>query len=158
MKKENSDSQKDLSIIRRRAFQRERDLAQRLWRLGFAVIRGPASGAKTKRVLYPDLVAIKNRYVYIFEIKTKEREEHVYIEEHQINKLREFERRSGGRAFIAIKIVNKSDWRFVPLELLEKTERGRYKIDKKFFSEGLCIDDLYREASGDKPLTEYIKH
>jgi len=152
-----SDQQRELAKLRRRAFQRERDLAQKLWRLGFAVIRGPASGAKAKRVPYPDLVAIKNRYIYIFEIKTKEREDHVYVEEHQIIKLREFEKRSGGKAFVAIKIIDETDWRFVPLEALEKTIGGRYKVDKKFFREGLSLEDLYREASGDKPLTEFLR-
>jgi len=152
-----SGEQKELLRIRRRAFQRERDLAQRLWRLGFAVVRGPASGAKAKRVIYPDLVAIKNRIIYIFEIKTKEKEDHIYIDEYQIIKLREFEKRSGGRAYIAIKVVDETDWRFVPIEALEKTGGGRYKIDKKFFREGLSLEDLYREASGDKPLTQYFK-
>ncbi|NAZ14282.1 MAG: Holliday junction resolvase [Desulfurococcales archaeon] len=145
-------------LIKRRAFQRERDLARKLWSLGFAVIRGPASGAKTKRVFYPDLVAIKNGKIYIFEIKTREKEENIYVEPFQIEKLKEFSRRSGGRSFVAIKIVKETEWRFIPIELLEKTEKGRYKIDKKYFREGgLTIEDIYRDASGDRPLTEYIR-
>lgn len=144
--------------IAKRAFERERDLARRLWKLGFAVIRGPASGAKAKRVLYPDLVAIKNKNIYIFEIKTREREEHIYIERYQVDKLREFARRSGGKPFIAIKVVREGEWRFVPIESLEITESGNYKVDKKFFREGLKIEDLYREASGDISLTEYLKN
>ncbi|HIC99009.1 MAG TPA: Holliday junction resolvase, partial [Pyrodictiaceae archaeon] len=38
-----------------RGFEAERDLARRLWQKGFAVIRAPASGAKTKHYVYPDL-------------------------------------------------------------------------------------------------------
>lgn len=144
------------AAVRRRAFQRERDLARRLWALGFAVIRGPASGSKTKRLIYPDLVAIKNGRVYVFEVKTREEEGNIYIEPHQVEKLREFSRRSGGRSFIAVKIVRETEWRFIPIESLEKTESGRYKIDKRLIAEGYKIEDLYREASGDVPLTRYL--
>ncbi len=42
-----------------RGTEYERDLAYKLYQRGWAVIRAPASGAKAKRYLYPDLVAIK---------------------------------------------------------------------------------------------------
>lgn len=150
-------SEKTKGSQTKKAFERERDLARKFWKLGFAVVRGPASGAKVKRLVYPDLIAIKNGKIYVFEIKTREKEENIYLEKYQVEKLKEFTRRSGGRAFIAVKIINKTDWIFIPLEMLEEIESGRYKIDRKIFSEGLKIEDLYREASGDKALTEYLK-
>ena len=141
----------------RAGIQHERDLALKLWRMGFAVIRGPASGAKAKRILYPDLVAIRSGKIYAFEIKTRIREKPIYIEREQIEKLLEFIRRSGGKAYIAVKIVGSSGWKLVPLEMLEKTRSGNYKLDNEAIAKAYTLKDIHAEALGTKSLNHYME-
>ncbi len=140
----------------RAGIQHERDLALKLWEMGFAVVRGPASGAKAKRLLYPDLVAIRSGRVYAFEVKTRIREEPIYIEGEQVEKLREFIKRSGGKAYIAVKIVNVTGWKLVPIEALKETKGSNYKIDEEALSRAISLKDLHAEVLGAKKLDQYI--
>ncbi|WP_434731380.1 Holliday junction resolvase Hjc [Thermogladius sp. KZ2Tp1] len=145
---------------RKRGFAHERDLARRLWERGFAVMRAPASGSKAKRVLYPDVVAIMNGQVFAFEVKsTRAGEKTLYIQREQVQKLVEFVRRSGGSAFIAVKIVGRGEWMFVPVKELVETSGGNYKLSLGNLREGsfLRIDNLVAMALGVRPLREFLK-
>lgn len=143
-------------FYRRRGFAHERDFARRLWSLGFAVIRAPASGSKTKRTVYPDIVAIMNREVFVFELKTCSRERTVYIPKLQVDKLREFLKRSGGRGFIAIKIIGSGKWRLVPLDELEETTGGNYKVPIDKFRKGITLRDLLSLIKKTRSIDEYF--
>jgi len=141
----------------RAGVQHERDLAIRLWEMGFAVIRGPASGAKAKRIQYPDLVAIRSGRVYAFEVKTRVKEEPIYVESSQVEKLAEFSRRAGGRPFIAVKIVGSTGWKLVPLDFLKPTRGGNYKVDEECLSKALTLKDIRSEVLGARRLDEFIE-
>jgi Holliday junction resolvase len=145
---------------RRRGFAQERDLAKKLWDKGFAVMRAPASGSKAKRLLYPDLVAIKNGVVFAFEVKTtRSRKRDIYIPRQQVDKLVEFSRRSGGMPFIAVKIVGEGDWFFIPLRDLQETGSGGYKLPLSRLETHsfLKMDNLLTLALGVRPLREYFE-
>ncbi len=142
--------------FRRRGFAHERDLVQKLWREGFAVIRAPASGSKAKHVLYPDIVAIMNRNIFVFEAKTVSSEKTIYIPREQVEKVREFSRRAGGYGYIAVKIVGSGKWRFIPIENIEETRRGNYKVSPEHVRKGLKISDLVSIARGTHRLDEYL--
>ena len=142
---------------RRRGFAYERELARELWSRGFACMRAPASGAKVKRRAQPDLVAMKNGVIMVFEVKTRRREGHVYIDSSQVEKLVEFARRAGGMAFIAVKILDGRGWRFVPVEKLSKTRGGSFKAELSEVERGLRLRDLEVLASkGFRSLDEYL--
>jgi len=141
----------------RAGVQHERDLALKLWEMGFAVIRGPASGARAKRIQYPDLVAIRSGHVYAFEVKTRVKEEPIYIERSQVEKLAEFTRRAGGKAFIAVKIVGSTGWKLVPLELLKPTRGGNYRVDDEDLSKALTLKDIHSEILGSRKLDEFVE-
>ena len=129
----------------------------KLWKKGFAVIRAPASGAKTRRFAVPDLVAIRNGVVLAFEVKTMHEERDLYVPRHQVSKLIEFVKRSGGYAFIAVKVVGHgTGWRFIPIDRIEKTPAGIYKVSTKLFSSGLSIKDLLVLAEKHKSIYEYF--
>lgn len=142
---------------RKTGFQQERELVAKLWKLGFAVMRAPASGAKIIRAKYPDIVAIKNGKIFVFEVKTREKPSTIYIESNQINKIREFSKRAGGKAFIAVKIRDGSGWRFVPVEKLEQTASGNYKISSAELKRGLTLSELKNIADGLRTLTDFIQ-
>jgi Holliday junction resolvase len=116
------------SRARARGYRAERELVEILWRQGFAVMRAPASGAKIKVADYPDVVAIRAGRVAVFEVKARRSKGVIYVRKEQVRKLREFARRAGGRAYIAVRVPNKG-WKFVPVEDLEETSRN-YKISR----------------------------
>lgn len=147
----------DIVKLRRRGFARERDLVRKLWEAGFACVRGPASGAKARRIFYPDVVAIRNGRVYVFEVKTRRKLETIYIDRRKLLNLIDFARRAGGRAFIAVKIVDgASDWRFIPIEKLEKTSSGMFRVTPEIYRHhGLRISDLIADATGQRRLIDF---
>lgn len=145
-----------MSSVRRRGFAHERDLARKLWNMGFAVMRAPASGSKAKRTRYPDLVAIMKGTVLAFEVKTTRNPSTIYIKREQVEKLLEFTRRAGGYPFIAVKIIGTGNWRFIPIKELEETSSGNYKITREKLGKGLSIRDLLVIACDHRRIDEYF--
>lgn len=143
--------------IRRRGFSHERDLVVKLWKKGFAVIRAPASGSKTKRTVYPDIVAIRDGIVLVFEVKTIGRVRDIYIESRQIEKLVEFARRAGGSGYVAIKIIGSGEWRFIPIDKLVKTAGGRFKVSKEVVENGVRLKELIVSLVKIKRLDEFME-
>jgi len=121
-----------------RGTEYERDLAYKLYKRGWAVIRAPASGARAKRYLYPDLVAVKKGRVLAIEVKTLKDERTLYISERQVNVLREWEERAGAEAWIAVKVRDGRGWRFYSVENLVKTNSS-WRLELKG---GISIDEL----------------
>jgi len=117
-----------LTTPRRRGFSAERELARLLWSRGFAVVRGPASGARGRHVVYPDLVAIYQGNIYVFEVKYRHSLP-IYIQKEQINRLLEFARRAAGEPYIAVKLPRRG-WYIVPVENAVETRNG-YKISEE---------------------------
>ncbi|OYT40742.1 MAG: Holliday junction resolvase [Desulfurococcales archaeon ex4484_58] len=142
--------------IRSKGFAHERDLVVKLWNHGFAVIRAPASGSKAKRTKYPDIVAIMDREVLAIEVKTINSERTIYIDRYQVDKLREFSRRAGGKAYIAVKIVGTGKWRFIPIEELEETRNKNYKVTIEKLRRGLKIQDLISMIKKTAKIDQYL--
>lgn len=143
---------------RARGFQHERELVKKLWQAGFAAIRGPASGAKVKRGVQPDVVAIKNGFVVVAEVKTLKKPSTVYIKREQIEKARTFAERAGGAAYVAVKVVGEGMWRFVPVSALAKTRSGNFKLDEDVLvKHSIRLEDLVRMAdSKSRRLDEFL--
>lgn len=139
-----------------RGFSHERDLVKKLWDKGFAAMRSPASGSKTKRVKYPDIVALKNGKIIVLEVKTISKERTVYIDSYQVEKLKIFSERSGGEPYIAVKIIGSGEWRFIPLEHLERTDSGRYKLTIDMIRNGLLLKDLISRLFDTRRIDEFM--
>jgi len=116
----------------------ERELVQRFWDAGFGVMRAPTSGGATSRAL-PDIVAGNGKVYYAIEVKMK-KELPIYIREEQVEEIKEFSRRFGAKAFIAVKLPYK-EWRFVPVELLSKNGKN-YRVGEEEYLKGLKLEDL----------------
>lgn len=104
----------------------ERELVNKLWENGFAVMRSPASGSGRKHPQPDILVSDGNN---IFGIETKSTSSDViYVKKNEIKKLKEFCDKFGCEALIGIRF----DWHgwvfFIP-EDCETTENS-YKITK----------------------------
>jgi len=116
----------------------ERELVQKFWDAGFGVMRAPTSGGATSRAL-PDIVAGNGKVYYAIEVKMK-KELPIYIREEQVEEIKEFSRRFGAKAFIAVKLPYK-EWRFVPVELLSKNGKN-YRVSEEEYLKGLRLEDL----------------
>lgn len=130
------------AVYRRRGFHYERELAKMLYRLGFAVIRAPASGSRAKRVFYPDIVALYKKNILVFEVKARSELCDIYIDKYKVERLRDFAERSGGEAYIAVKITSTGEWRVVPLNQLWTTKEGNYRVSKFILEKSARLEDV----------------
>ena len=107
--------------LKSKGFRAERILANKLWELGFAVVRGGASGGGVRRRFTPDIVAMRSGRIIVLEVKYRSREEPIPIERSRVEKLLDFAKRAGGEVYIAVK-YGRREWRFIPLsDLLEQS-------------------------------------
>jgi Holliday junction resolvase len=129
-------------VYRLRGFHYERELARMLYREGFAVIRAPASGSKAKRVFYPDIVAMYKKNILVFEVKARGELSDIYIDKYKVERLRDFAERSGGEAYVAVKITSTGEWRVVPLRDLWTTKEGNYRVSKFTLERSIRLEEL----------------
>lgn len=137
---------------KRRGSMYENELANTLWDMGFAVVRGPSSGGGVRKRFQPDLVAIRNGVVLVFEVKVS-RGGPVYIDSGKVGRLREFARRAGARVFVAVRVLGEG-WRFHELDSLEETGSGNFKVSKP--TVGLKLRDLKALVEGWPQLTDFM--
>jgi Holliday junction resolvase len=141
---------------RSRGYRAERELVHILWRLGFAVMRAPASGARIRKAEYPDVVAIMKGRVAVFEVKSRAKPSGLYIEPEQIKKLLDFAERAGGIPYIAVKIPHK-EWKFVKVVRKEDGEGKTYKVSKEDIEKAPGIGGVLADLGLIRTLTEYLK-
>jgi len=133
-----------------RGVREERELIHRLDSLGFAVLRAPASGSRTK-LDRPDILAGRKGFVLAIEVKTS-RKKTFYVRKESVEQLIRFSDRFGAKPYLAIKFKHTGlDWFLVKPENLVKTGKG-FKVslnDLKMKGESL-------ESLVTKSLTEYL--
>jgi Holliday junction resolvase len=127
---------------RLKGFHYERELARILYREGFAVIRAPASGSRAKRVFYPDIVALYKKNILVFEVKARSEPSDIYIDKYKVERLRDFAERSGGEAYVAVKITSLGEWRVVPISQLWTTKEGNYRVSKFTLERSSRLEEL----------------
>jgi Holliday junction resolvase len=115
-----------------RGAESERRVADLLRSRGFAVMRAPASGSRTKHPM-PDLVAgcarLSKRWA--IEVKTSRRKR-LYVPHESIEQLQEFARVFGCEPYVAIKFKGSyTNWLFVSPDSLSVTPRGNRSISLK---------------------------
>lgn len=138
---------------RAKGYRAERELVTSLWRHGFAVIRAPASGARVRNAIYPDIVAIYRGRIYAIEVKYHSSTP-IYIPRHQVTKLLEFARRAAAEAYIAVKMPRKG-WKFVHItEETLKTTTKSIKIDHTDLENAPDLSSFINMATTN-PITAY---
>ncbi len=111
-------------FAKRKGTRIENELANMLWAKGFAVVRGPSSGAGVRKRYQPDIVAIKNGIVYVIEVKSR-KNDIVYIDAGQIFGIQEFAKRSKGIPLVAVKSHGK--FKFYTIDMLAMAGNS-YKV------------------------------
>ncbi|ASJ03164.1 Holliday junction resolvase [Thermococcus profundus] len=113
----------------RRGASAERELIHRLEERGFAVIRSAGS----KKV---DIVAGNGKLYLCIEVKSTH-SDRLYLSEEDIEKLSAFSKKFGGRAFLAVKFVNR-EWRFFEPDRLVKAGKT-YRVS--YSDGGMTLDE-----------------
>ena len=122
----------------------ELELARKLYKLGFAVIRAPASGRKAKRIPYPDIVAIKKRNILVISVKYRSTLGTIYISEDELRKMINFANRSDGIMIVAVKVKELGDWRVVQLSNTCNIEKVILTVD--MIRNAKRLEDWLRES------------
>jgi Holliday junction resolvase len=117
--------------LRRKGYRYELELSAKLYGLGYATMRAPASGKGGK----PDVVALKKGRIVAFEVKVRSRARAIYIPWYEVERLKTWAERAGATAYIAVKRLDINEWRLFPLDMLERTN-GYYRISRKTFWNG----------------------
>jgi len=141
---------------RSKGYRAERELVHALWRLGFAVMRAPASGARIRKAEYPDVVAIMKGRVAVFEVKSRAKPTGIYIELDQVRKLLDFAERAGGIPYIAVKLPHK-EWKFVKVSRESIKENKTYKVSKEDIEKSPGINGVLADLGLVRTLSEYFK-
>ena len=110
----------------RKGFREERELVNRLERLGFAVLRAPASGSGTKSDR-PDMVAGRRGFYVALEVKTTSRRV-LYIRGESIDQLVRFSKKFGAEPYLAVKFKRSGyGWLLLKPDHVERVG-GNYKV------------------------------
>jgi Holliday junction resolvase len=110
----------------------ERELLHKLYTMGYAVIRAPRSGSISISV--PDLVAIKDKKIYVFECKA--RGKCFTVAPEQLNELKEWQKRANAHAYIAWKYPHKG-WFFIPLNKIKNRN-----VNKSHLEDAKTLEDF----------------
>lgn len=129
--------------------QVELELAKKLWKAGYAVMRAPASGARAKKVYYPDILAVKydgeKHRVLVLEVKLRAKRNTIQLAGPKVWRLHEYTRRAGGEAYIVVKVPSEGRWFIFPLQLLKREEhegKVRYVITMDAYDRALGLEAL----------------
>ena len=127
----------------------ELELARILWRSGFAVMRAPASGARARRIPWPDIVAVKRDgggcRALVIEVKMRARRNTIYISSARLARLHEYARRMGAEAYIAVKVAEEHRWYIIPISMLERqlvNGEPRYAVTATVYDRALTLEEL----------------
>jgi len=128
----------------RRGVEYERELVHRLEGLGFAVLRAPSSGSRTK-LDRPDIVAGRRGLCLALEVKSTGKET-FYIKKESISQLLRFSERFGATAMVAVKFKRKRrGWLLIKPENLAETKKG-YKVGlRSALKVGVALEALITE-------------
>lgn len=119
----------------------ERDLANKLWSYGFAVLRGCASGSGVRKRVAPDIVAIKDGKVIVIEIKYCTKVKNLRIKKKQLSKLIKFCKRANAELYIAIKYKGEN-YKFIKIDKDVNTSDDLVILKENVLLNGLSIEQL----------------
>ncbi|WP_456328342.1 Holliday junction resolvase Hjc [Archaeoglobus sp.] len=121
----------------KKGYAYERELLHKLWEIGFAAVRTPASGVMSYPC--PDIIAGNGKTYLAIEVKMR-KSLPIYIPKDKVESLRRFAEVFGAKPLIALKVKGLG-WRFFTLDMLDESG-SNYRIDENKFYRGLDFDEL----------------
>lgn len=122
----------------------ERELLHMFWAKNFATIRSAGSGSM--KYPGPDLLVGNLARRMAIECKST-KDSSIYLNEHDVQQLREFSKVFDARPWFAIKFLRKG-WLFLTIEDLDKTPTGYVISFKKAELRGISFEELISYSEG----------
>lgn len=124
--------------------RRERELVNKLYDNGFAVMRAPSSGGGTKREL-PDVFAGNGEKIVVIEAKSSSGDP-IYIKEQEVIDLKYFGKGFNAEVRIAVRF-DREEWYFFHPDDLYQTNSGNYRVKKeKALTDGIDFKEFIGES------------
>ena len=108
---------------------------------GYASIRVPASGART-RDDKPDVIAGNGKYYFAIEVKSSKKD-YIYIRHEQIEELIRFSNKFGAVPLVCAKFT-REPYSVFPIRSLEMTPSGKYKIHRKDVEKHISLQEYLK--------------
>ncbi|WP_457548953.1 Holliday junction resolvase Hjc [Archaeoglobus sp.] len=121
----------------KKGYRFEIELIHKLWEIGFAAVRTPASGVMSYPC--PDIIAGNGRIYLAIEVKMRSSLP-LYLSKVEVNGLKEFAEMFGAKPLVALKVKGLG-WRLFTLDMLVESG-GSYRIDENTFYRGFDFDEL----------------
>ena len=126
--------------LKAKGTQAERELLHMFWNKKWACIRSAGSGSM--KYPGPDLIVSNKARRLAIECKSTKSNK-IYLAQYDVNQLKEFCNIFGAEPWFAVR-YSKTQWLFLSIEDIEKTEKG-FVIDSKVAERrGLLIDELIK--------------
>jgi len=118
-------------------------LMLKLRRLGYFVIRAPASGGGYRKVSLPDLLAIKGGKVLGIEVKMRSDDRDIYIEKTKVERLLRIEQKYGIKMYLCVWYKLIKEFRCIELSQYSSTS-NTYAIYRRedIISTGKKVEEL----------------
>ena len=124
--------------VKTKGTKAERELLHLFWSKGWAALRSAGSGSM--KYPGPDLLVGNKARRLAIECKSSKSTK-IYLDEHDMQQLREFSNIFDARSFFAVRFARK-EWLFLGLEDVEKTKKG-YVIDlEKAELRGMSFEEI----------------
>jgi len=119
-------------------------LAHRLLRMGFFVVRSPASGRGCKRLFYPDLVAIKSGIIYLVEVRYRGDDRHILLDAKKYAKYMHATRITGGKPVLCVFYAGIGDFRCLDMrEYDNRTNLHYIYYREKIYTRGKPPEEFF---------------
>lgn len=117
----------------------ERELVNKLWEKGYAVMRSPTSGGGRKHP-QPDVLFSNGEITVAVEAKSSSKRR-VYIDKNEIKQLSEFCEKFGALGLIGLRF-DYDKWRFLDPSYLEDVGKNYKVIKRTARKHGKTIDEI----------------
>lgn len=130
---------------------REREMVNFFNDNGWAALRVGASGGGTDNNL-PDVLAGNGTMCFAIEEKYNAHSKQTTIEDEKGTDIQEFATRFGARALAAVRYstrlegVSVADWRVAPLQDVQRTDAGSYRLNHSVSKDWVTLTELVRNV------------
>jgi len=112
-----------------------------LRRRGFFVMRAPASG-RSRRLVYPDIIAVKKGLVLIVESKLRDKPEDIYVAKSEYRKYMYMSKLTGGIPLLCVYFESTSSVHCIEMRMYSKEAENYYVYTKESLLQSRLLDLL----------------
>lgn len=120
-------------------------LMQKLKKLGYFVMRSPGSGRGTRKIWYPDVVAIRKERVVFIEVKERGDNRDIHLPKQQYRQYRYIQDLAGAEFYLCVFYQSIREFRCLGIDRFDY-ETYRYYVYKfrSFVEKGHRVEEVFK--------------